>query len=164
MTPDDLVEFELIKQLKYAYARCIDTKDWEELATLFTEDAVASYSNGKYHHEGRDNIVTWLADAMGRESFLSAHRMSHPEIELAGPTTATATWALVDTVIDTQWDITIRGAAFYTDVYEKVDGRWKIARTAYKRSFEELQPRANVPGLTLTASWWGTDGRSTIDA
>jgi hypothetical protein len=164
MTPEDLVEIELIKRLKYAYARCIDTKNWAELETLFTEDAVASYSGGKYHHEGRDDIMQWLVNAMGRETFLSAHRMSHPEIDLTGPDTATGTWALVDVVIDLQWDITIRGASFYEDEYRKVDGEWKIARTAYKRSYEELQPRGNVPGLTLTASWWATNGQSTLDA
>lgn len=164
MTPEDLVEVELIKRCKYAYARCIDTKNWTELAELFTEDAVADYSNGKYHHEGRANIVAWLRGSMDRESFLSAHRMSQPEIDLTGPGSATGSWALVDVVVDLQWDVTIRGAAFYTDRYEKVDGRWRIAHTAYKRTYEELEPRGAIEGLTLTASWWGTDGRSSLDA
>ena len=30
-------------------------------------------------------------------------------------------------------------------------GQWQIARTAYKRSFEELQPRADLGGLRLTS-------------
>ncbi len=34
MTPDELVEIEAIKRLKYAYSRCLDTKAWDELATL----------------------------------------------------------------------------------------------------------------------------------
>ena len=42
MTPEDLVEIEAIKRLKYAYARCIDQKLWDEIATLFTADAVAA--------------------------------------------------------------------------------------------------------------------------
>ena len=46
MTPDDLVEIELIKQLKYKYARCLDLKMWDELAETLTEDAVCDYSNG----------------------------------------------------------------------------------------------------------------------
>jgi len=37
MTPEDLVEIELIKRVKYAYARCLDLKRWDEIADLFTE-------------------------------------------------------------------------------------------------------------------------------
>ncbi len=67
-------------------------------------------------------------------------------------------------MIDTQWNITIRGASFYTDEYVKQDGAWKIHRTSYRRVFEEIQPRGNVEGLALTASWWATDGRSKLPA
>ena len=81
-----------------------------------------------------------------------------------GKKAAVATWALDDTVIDTQWNITIRGASFYTDEYVKEDGEWRIKTTGYRRSFEELQPRAEVAGLRLTASWWATDGRSELPA
>lgn len=40
MTRDELVEIEAIKRLKYAYSRCLDTKAWDELATLVTPDVV----------------------------------------------------------------------------------------------------------------------------
>lgn len=164
MTPDDLVELEQIKRLKYAYARCLDLKCWDEIAGLFTPDAVAAYSGGGYTFEGRDAIVEFLTRSMGAETFHSSHKMHHPEIELTGPDTATGVWALDDTVIDTQWNITIRGASFYQDEYVKRDGRWMIRRTSYRRVFEELQPRGNVEGLSLTASWWATDGRSKLPA
>ena len=67
-------------------------------------------------------------------------------------------------MIDLQWELDIRGAAFYEDEYVKVDGDWKIQRTAYKRVFEEISSRAGRPGLQLTASWWGTGGRSSLPA
>jgi hypothetical protein len=162
MTPDDLVEMELIKRLKYAYMRCIDQKLWTELRGLFVDDAVVAYSNGAYTHRGADNIVEWLRSSMGAETFHSSHRIHHPEIELTGPTTATGVWALEDTVIETAWNITIRGAAFYTDEYVKINGEWKIACTGYRRTYEELQSRAEQPGLRLTASWWSTGGRSDL--
>ena len=71
-------------------------------------------------------------------------------------------WALEDWVIDTQWNLDIRGAAFYTDDYVKRDGKWLILRTAYKRVFEEIVPRSEK--AQLTASWWGTGGRSSLPA
>jgi hypothetical protein len=164
ITPEDLVEIELVKRLKYRYLRCLDQKLWDELGECFTADAVAEYSGGKYHHEGRDAIVAWIAQGMGSEGFLSSHRCHHPEIDLLSPTEATGIWALEDTVIIEEFDISIRGAAFYTDRYVKDDGVWRIAHTYYKRTFEEMFPRSSLSGLSLTASWWRTGGQSKIDA
>ena len=115
MTPEDLVQIEQIKRLKYAYFRCLDLKQWDDIRELFVEDATCAYSAGAYTYEGRDAIVEFFRTAMGRETFLSSHKAHHPEIELTGPETATGVWALEDVVIDTQWDLDIRGAAFYED-------------------------------------------------
>ncbi|MCX7620485.1 MAG: nuclear transport factor 2 family protein [Acidimicrobiales bacterium] len=163
MTPNDLVEIELIKRLKYRYLRCLDQKLWDELTEVLTPDAVASYSGGKYTYEGREAIVEFLRNAMGADTFHSSHRCHHPEIDLIDASHATGIWAMDDVVIMTDWDLTIRGAAFYEDEYVKTDGRWWIASTGYRRTYEELQPRSNVEGLRLTASWWSTAGRSELD-
>ena len=40
--------------------------------------------------------------------------------------------------METAWKITIRGAAFYEDEYEKSGGRWRIRRTGYRRTYEEI--------------------------
>ncbi len=162
MTIDDLLEIEQIKRLKYRYLRCLDQKLWDDLADVFTVDAVAAYSGGAYSFDGRDEIMGFLREAMGAETFLSSHRCHHPEIDITGPDTATGVWALDDVVVMQEWDLTVRGSAFYTDEYRKVDGEWKIASTGYKRMYEEIQPRSNVTGLKLTASWWGTGGRSEL--
>jgi hypothetical protein len=151
----DLHEIEAIKRLKYRYIRCIDQKLWSELGECFTEDATAAYSGGKYSFSGRDEIMKFLVESMSRNSFLSSHRVHQPEIELTSETTATGIWALEDTVIDTEHDITLRGAAFYRDEYLKIDGQWKIQSTGYQRTFEEVKSRKDCPGLTLTERQWG---------
>jgi hypothetical protein len=165
----DLLELEAIKRVKYRYMRCLDQKEWVEMATCFTDDAVAAYSGGKYTYEGPDAIIDFLVRSMGAETFHSSHRIHQPEIDLTGPDTATGTWAMDDVVVMVDWDLTLRGAAFYTDEYRKVGGgggggEWRIARTGYKRTYEEIQPRGDTPGLKLTASWWTTGGVSAIDA
>ena len=164
MDIEDLIEIEAIKRLKYRYMRCLDQKLWDEMASCFTEDAVALYSGGKYRYEGRDAILEFLSRSMGADTFHSSHRVHQPEIDVTSPTNAMGTWAMDDVVVMTDWNLTVRGAAFYTDEYVKVDGEWKIARTGYKRTYEELQPRGPVEGLQLTASWWTTGGVSSIDA
>lgn len=162
ITVDDLLELEAIKRVKYKYLRCLDQKLWDDMADVFTEDAVAAYSGGRYTYEGREAILEFLVQNMGAETMHSSHRCHHPEIDLTGPDTAIGVWALEDVVVMTDWDLTVRGAAFYTDEYRKVDGDWKISRTGYKRTYEEIQPRGNVEGLKLTASWWTTDGQSEL--
>jgi SnoaL-like domain len=164
MTPEDLVDVELIKRLKYKYARGLDLKRWDEIAECFTPDAVAAYSGGGYSFEGRDAIVDFLRRSMGAETFHSSHKMHHPEIDLDGADRATGVWALDDVVVMTDFELTVRGCSFYEDEYRKQAGVWRIHRTGYKRVFEEIQPRGNVDGLRLTASWWATGGRSELPA
>lgn len=162
MTPEDLVEIELIKRLKYRYLRSLDQKLWDDLEACFTADATASYGGGAYAFDGRDAIMEFLRTSMGATTMLSSHRCHHPEIDLTGPDRATGIWALEDVVILTDLDLTIEGAAFYTDQYVKREGSWAIAHTGYLRSYEQLWPRASLPGLKLTADWWATKGRSTL--
>ncbi|MEJ7584099.1 MAG: nuclear transport factor 2 family protein [Acidimicrobiales bacterium] len=157
-----LVEVERIKRLKYAYLRCLDQKRYDELRSLLTDDATASYGGGRHAYDGADAIVAFIVDAMGDPAVHSSHRCHHPEIDLVSAQTATGTWALEDTVIDTRFDVTIQGAAFYEDRYQKADGHWLISHTGYRRTFEEIFPRASIEGLRLTASWWFTDGRSEL--
>ncbi len=162
MTPEDLVEIELIKRLKYRYVRCLDQKLWDDLEGCFVPEATARYGGGLYTFEGRDAIMSFLRESMGSTAMLTSHRVHHPEIDLLGPAEATGTWALEDVVILTDAQVNVQGAAFYTDRYVKVDDEWRIAHTGYRRTYEELVPRASIAGIKLTADWWATDGRSTL--
>src|SRR5262249_60014768 len=94
MTPEELVEIELIKRVKYAYARCLDLKRWDELSGLFTEVAVATYSGGGFTIAGRDAVLGVLGGSLGAAAFHPGHQMHHPAI---GPTRAASAawpWAL----------------------------------------------------------------------
>ena len=162
MTPNDLVEIELIKRLKFRYLRCLDQKLWTELEGCFAPEATASYGGGAYIFDGRDAITEFISTSMGATTMLTSHRCGQPEIDLVGSDEATGTWALQDVVILTNFDINIQGAAFYSDRYIKRDGSWLISHTGYKRTYEELLPRSAVSGLKLTAHWWDTDGKSSL--
>jgi uncharacterized protein (TIGR02246 family) len=151
MTPQDLVEIEAIKAVKYRYLRGVDLRDPDVLASTLTEDATAAYSSGKLSFEGRDAIVAFIIGSMPKAEMLSAHRVHHPEIELTGPDSATARWALDDTVILLNANLTLRGAAYYEDEMVKRDGQWRIHRTGYRRLYEETTSR---DGVHLTDHWW----------
>ena len=118
----DLYDIEAIKRVKYRYFRCLDLKQWDDLRDCLTPDVTAAYDSGKYSFSGRDALMQFLIDALGRSSVLTMHHGHHPEIDLTSATTATGVWALEDKVIDVKGGITLRGAAFYRDEYVKVDG------------------------------------------
>jgi len=160
MVEANLQELEAIKRLKYKYQRCLDTKEWEALRDCFTDDAKAAYSSGKFSFDGRDAILRFLEGAMGADSFHSSHVVSQPEIDFVDERTATGRWCLQDYVIDTSFDMIIHGAAFYEDEYRKGDdGAWRIAKTGYTRTYEQMVPRKSIEGLTLTDSRWQSKGK-----
>jgi bile-acid 7alpha-dehydratase len=150
-TLDELVAIEAIKQLKYKYFRCLDSKRWSELAECFVPDATAAYDGGKYAFSGRDAILAFLETALGPATMITLHQGHHPEITLTSPTTATGIWYLEDEVIDARRNTGLRGAAFYRDEYVKVGGAWKLVSTGYERTFEEVWNRGDVPSLKLTS-------------
>ena len=147
-------ELEAIKQLKYRYLRHLDCKEWDELASCFTEDAEVSYGDGKFSFQGRDAIMAFLEKALGPSHLLTSHRVHQPEIEFIGDDTARGLWALDDLVIDTRSQTSLRGAAIYRDEYVKVGGHWRLRSTGYRRIYEETESRADTPSLRLTANRW----------
>jgi len=94
--------------------------------------------------------MKFLVEAMDRKTFLSSHRVHHPEIDFTSDTTATGIWALEDSVIDEENEIALRGAAFIRDEYEKVDGQWRIKHTGYTRTFEEIELRQGNDRVQIT--------------
>jgi len=157
---EQLLDIEAIKQVKYRYIRCLDCKEWEEMADCFTEDAVSAYDSGAHAAKGRDTILGFLEDALGRTDIVSLHQVHNPEIELTSSTTAKGRWYLEDTVINPgeaaaalRAHTLLQGAAFYEDEYVKVDGQWKICHTGYQRTWEMQEPLSDDPERHLRSRW-----------
>ena len=143
-----LEEIDAIKRLKYKYVRCVDSKLWDDLAQCFIQEATTSYG-GKYSPTGLAAILDFLSKYNPPE-VITMHHVHHPEIELTGAETARATWALQDFVISLKGDWSHYGTALYQDEYVKVDGRWKIKHTGYKRIFSERWTRSEIKSLEIT--------------
>jgi uncharacterized protein (TIGR02246 family) len=144
-----LEDLELIKRLKYAYCRGIDTANIKELQELFTEDASVCYVGGSYRFEaqGRDKILEALEYAFHSQA-IACHHVNHPEIDFVSPTEATGIWYLKDWFLDLKHKVITDGSAFYRDTYVKRDGRWLIKRATYERVYEIVTPVTEVPNIT----------------
>jgi hypothetical protein len=144
-----LEDIELIRQLKYAYCRCIDTANIAELRTLFTEDAAVCYVGGSYRFEaqGRDTIIEALENAFHADA-IAMHHVNHPEITVTSPTEATGVWYLKDWFLDLRHKIITDGTSLYRDRYVKRDGKWLIQYASYERIFEIVTPVTETPNIT----------------
>ncbi len=58
-------------------------------------------------------------------------------------------WYLQDIFFNLEENYTLHGSALYEDKYVKESGEWKIASTAYKRLFEEIQQRNDSMKITV---------------
>ncbi|MFZ0668074.1 MAG: nuclear transport factor 2 family protein [Acidimicrobiales bacterium] len=133
----EMADVEAIKQVKYAYFRLLDSKEFDDLGQLLTEDATSSYESGKYSHNSRAEIVDFLSTSLGDRGIVHEHLGHHPEIILTDDQSAIGTWYLHDRVIVAAVDFELGGTAIYRDQYKKVGGRWLISHTGYERIYEE---------------------------
>jgi hypothetical protein len=132
-----LMDIEAIKQVKHAYFRCIDTANYDEIATIFHADVSVRFKGGTYEWklDGRDAYIEALRSSFTREA-IGHHNGHHPEIQMLSETEATGIWYLVDNMWVLNFDFFTTGTALYWDRYLKVDGRWTIRETSYERIYE----------------------------
>ncbi|SRR6266851_2039211 len=108
-----LLDIEEIKQLKARYCLLLDTHDWDQFRTLFTDDLNAEVGSGNY--STADAFVQRLRGALSDESH--AHFAYMPIIEITGEGAARGLWAFSN-----------RSAlGHYEERYRKQGGSWRIA-------------------------------------
>jgi len=128
MTTGDI---EAIKQLKGRYCRAIDTKDWDGMRRVFSDDVeMDTSSSGGGLVTGADEFMAVLQEML--DQVVTVHHAHTPEIDLTSPTTATGVWAMEDML---WWPdgSELHGYGHYHETYEKVDGQWQIKRCVLTR-------------------------------
>jgi uncharacterized protein (TIGR02246 family) len=124
-------DIEAIRRLKARYFRTMDTKDWEGMRQVFTDDVVIDTSEaGGGVVRGADEFMAFLQEALA--GTVTVHQGHMPEIDLTSGSTATGTWALNDIVI---WPNGMRldGYGHYHETYEKGPDGWRISSSRLTR-------------------------------
>lgn len=124
-----------ICNLKAAYCRLLDAKDWQGWKQLFTEDCVIDTTDsGGSVERGRDRYVAWIAETLATAK--TAHQVHSPEIRIDGDT-AHVVWAMQDRVIKDEFSLT--GYGHYHDTYVRAADGWKIAGLKLTRLIMEVE-------------------------
>jgi len=132
VTIDELLEIETIKQIRIQYSHYFDGQRVQELADLFTEDAICEF--------GPNYGGDWVGKAQIRANFEQyslaegpeygvMHAVTNPLIRLVDAETAHGRWYLLDLRTTEGVENPLILFGIYDDVYKKVDGRWLIHRT-----------------------------------
>jgi hypothetical protein len=150
MNAADLVDIELIKQLKARYFRSMDEKRWDDFGACFSEDATLdTREDGAPIVHGRSNIQKLVSGAVAPA--ITVHHGHMPEIEITGERSATGVWSMEDYLeFPGSPPFTLHGRGHYHERYAKGDdGAWRIQT------------------LQLTRLWLKTEGspsQSILDA
>ncbi len=150
-TCERLAAIQDICVLKARYFRCIDTKDWHKLASLFTPDATLHFTEAQEEPTPFSETLEFISSGM--EGCVSIHHGHMPEIEILGPDRASGVWAMEDRLF---WPsgresrlglASLHGCGHYYEDYLKSDGRWLIHRLKLVRQWAIGVPPA-VMGLS----------------
>jgi hypothetical protein len=151
---DDLARLlaaQAIRNLKAAYFRCMDTKNWPELAELFTKDADFDVrgalempkADEEYAKEptirGRSAIVEYIR--AGLAPLISVHQGHAPEITVDSAVSARAIWPMSDMLVAPEGAPfrVFRGHGHYFETYAPEAGTWRIATLRLRRLYVEMQ-------------------------
>lgn len=136
-----LIEIEAIRTLMAKRVRCIDEKDWNGLASVYSDDC-KSYSFGDAAGTGEPTIGgRAIADATAKvlTDLKTVHQVHFPEIEFQSDTRATGIWPLNDVLASERdgkrtW---MRAYGHYRQSYEKFAQGWLITQHRLTRLLVE---------------------------
>ncbi|GAB2632389.1 nuclear transport factor 2 family protein [Prescottella soli] len=127
-------DVEAIKALKARYFRLMDTKDWDGLAAVFTDDVTIDMTEtgGGVTHSVTEYMPFLRASI---EDVATVHHGHTPEITLTSPTTATGVWAMEDMLWwpDGAALRSLHGYGHYHEEYRKTVDGWKIGAMRLSR-------------------------------
>lgn len=133
-------DLEQILQLKARYFRLMDTKQWDQLREVFTEDvSIDTSDDSGTVITGVDNYLPFLVSQIGEVT--TVHHGHMPEITMVDDNLATGIWAMED---ELWWPIGhpisyLHGYGHYHETYVRTTSGWKIATlrlTRLHRIFE----------------------------
>ena len=150
-----LIALEEIKQLRAKYWRTLDTKQWEDWGSVFTDDCWLLFDDGVSTGGGDPKTHPKLSSRKAMVDFVSTlfrqtvtvHQGHFPEIEFLSDTEATGIWPMED--IFEHADSYTHGHGHYHDTYRKEGGKWLISSVRLTRLRMRVTSVGGIPGQAM---------------
>ncbi|WP_317929689.1 nuclear transport factor 2 family protein [Halioxenophilus sp. WMMB6] len=126
---------------KARYCRYLDSKDWQALADLMTEDFSLDVSGASDLPviEGREAALAQVRSSI--EHAVTAHQVHNPEITFEGDS-ARVIWAMQDRVLWGPERLSISGFGHYHEHWLLFNGQWKLKSQRLTRLHVDVLPAA----------------------
>lgn len=134
-----LLDIESIKVLKSRYCRYLDTKQWDLLPSLFSDDVC--FDGFASAPTGSDGAAFVKGVSSRLNEAFTMHHCHTPDIVFLGDDTARAVWAMADYM---EWPSPIGladapkargmyGFGHYEEECRRVNGEWKMRQLRLRR-------------------------------
>lgn len=148
-----LMERAAISDLLIAFARAIDTKDWNGYANLYTEDGIVEIpvkrpDGTPVRHVGRKGMAEFIAGDANRPGlgrFVNTHHISsNHQIRINGETAKTTSYAqCIHRIGANPWEVWELGGWYDCSLRKIETGDWKFAKVHLDMVWEHGKPTAH---------------------
>lgn len=145
-----LLDRTAISDLLIAFARAVDTKDWNGYAALFTEDGIVEIPvklpDGSFvRHVGRTGKAEWIAgnnDRPGLGRFVLTHHLSaNHQMTIDGDTAASTSYAqCVHRLSDDPTEVWELGGWYTCQLRRTADAGWPFTKVHLDMVWEHGKP------------------------
>lgn len=128
-----------ITDLMVRYSHAVDTRQWDQLAEIFTPDAVIDYTAMGGPSGGVDEIIAFLGTTMPNFPAFQ-HLLANSSIVVEGDTATARTMCHNPMALPGGNDRMMFCGLWYLDRFERTDGAWRIAERREEKSYLWLSP------------------------
>ncbi len=149
----ELLDIEEIRKVGVLYSQYLDSDYLEELAELFTEDAVCEFGpygqwvGRKTIYDNYVQVERTSGPNPGSKPFQAMHANTNHWVEITGPDRAVGRRYLLDLLTNRKAEEhPFIWLAVYDEEYRKVRGEWKISRSTIQFLWPEQHLTGAFPG------------------
>jgi hypothetical protein len=129
----NLEDHDLITKLKYRYWNACDAKDSTLMLDCFSTKAVKiNYEDFGIFDSAKEMVDKFIAFAC-HDHLLESHAGKNPVITLDN-NTASGSWAMNYTLVDTKKDIILNVSGKYEDIYIQENKKWVIHESIFNKT------------------------------